>query len=176
METADVYSQFKEKLERFIRSRVRHGTDADDILQDVFLKVHQSLPNLKQNEKLQSWLYTIARNAVTDHFRKKKASIAHETTEGPESPIEQKDLLECMWPFVSQLPEKYRVAIQYCDIEGHTQSQLAGREKISIPGAKSRLQRARAMLRELFTSCCHIETDRYGNVVEHIPKGQCACA
>ena len=176
IDTATVWKAFRKGLFSFIRTKVKEPADAEDILQEVFVKVHRSLPALSDRKKLQAWLFAITRNTITDHFRKTRAlrefGDFSETATDEETAL---DINRCMTPFMDRLPEKYRAALAYCDLGGHTQAQLAAKEQISLPGAKSRLQRARAKLKELFLACCHIETDRYGHVIERIPKGECAC-
>lgn len=176
IDTSAVWHVFRSKLLTFIKSKIKEPADAEDILQEVFIKVHRGLPSLSHSHKLQSWLFAITRNAMTDHFRKTKASPAvHDLAETAPDELSAMDMSDCMKPFIDRLPEKYRTAIEYCDLQGHTQAQLAAKAKISLPGAKSRLQRARAKLKELFFACCQIETDTYGNVLRRIPKGECAC-
>ena len=67
---------------------------------------------------------------------------------------------------IEELPEKDREALKLTDIEGLTQRELADRLKISVSGAKSRVQRAREKLKEVLLECCHVEVDRLGRVVD----------
>lgn len=71
MEINAIHNQFHQTLRQFIRSRVKHTDDAEDILQETFIKLSLNLQALKNTEKLQSWIFTIARNAITDYYRKK---------------------------------------------------------------------------------------------------------
>lgn len=175
--TTSIWSEFRARLFAFIRARVKETADAEDLLQETFVRIHRALPGLGADHKLQAWLYAIARNVVNDHYRAGKRVVTDEFYETSDAPAANDgQFQECMMPFIEKLPEKYRSAIEYCDLGGGTQWQLAQRENISLPGAKSRLQRARRMLRNLFEQCCEIETDPYGNVVDHVPKGVCACA
>src|SRR5687767_1469637 len=70
-----IWTEFAERLGQFIRSRVSDRAAADDIRQDVFLKVQKKLAQLDDPAKLQSWVYHIARNAIIDHYRAKKETI-----------------------------------------------------------------------------------------------------
>jgi RNA polymerase sigma-70 factor (ECF subfamily) len=65
-----IWKQFHDKLRSFIFSMVNDDALADDLLQDVFIKVHAQIGTLKDDTKIQAWLYRIARNTVYDHFRK----------------------------------------------------------------------------------------------------------
>ena len=175
MEVSEIYKLYGSRLGAFIRSRVGQEADAEDLLQDVFVRIHTSIYQLSDRTRLESWLFAVTRNMITDYYRKKKP-VSDSLPDLPAEDVHRVNLSECMWPFVEQLPEKYRVAVRYCDIEGHTQQEFANHAGISLPGAKSRLQRGRKMLKSLFEACCHIETDKYGNVIEHIPRGKCGCA
>ncbi len=70
-----VWQEYHSRLRAFIKSRVSDDAAADDILQNVFLKMHTGLASLKDATKLQSWLFQIARNAVIDYFRLQKPTV-----------------------------------------------------------------------------------------------------
>ena len=70
-----VWHEFSEKLGQFIRARVADPATAEDLLQDVFVKIHARLGQLKDATKLQSWVYLIARNAIIDHYRTRKEMV-----------------------------------------------------------------------------------------------------
>ena len=63
----------KSRLLKFIRQRVPKLEDAEDILQDVFYQLVSAYESIESLEKTSSWLFTVARNKITDFFRKKKA-------------------------------------------------------------------------------------------------------
>ena len=75
--------------------------------------------------------------------------------------------------FIKGLPEKYQEAIFLSEIKGMSQKDLATHLGISYAGAKSRVQRAKEKLKNLFTDCCHIQTDGYGNIIEYQSKNTC---
>ncbi len=77
--------------------------------------------------------------------------------------------------FIEQLPEPYREAITLTELQGMKQKDLAVKLGISLSGAKSRVQRARKMLKDLFFECCHFEFDRYGTVIDYHPIACCCC-
>jgi RNA polymerase sigma-70 factor, ECF subfamily len=169
-----LWDGFASQLRGFIRSRVRDHAAAEDILQDVFLKIHQRLPALRSSEKAESWVYQIARNAVADYFRRAGgpvepvAEVPEPTAESPETP--KPDLAPAIRRFVEQLPVDFRDALVATEWEGLTQADYAARRGLSLSGAKSRVQRARAELRRLLDDCCRFELDRRGNVLEAVPR------
>src|SRR5687768_14317897 len=80
----NIWQEFSARLRQFIRSRVSDDATADDILQDVFLKIQTRLGQLEDSSKLQSWIFFIARNAIIDHYRARK-----ETVEVPETLVDE---------------------------------------------------------------------------------------
>jgi len=68
MTTKEVWNQYSEDVKRFIISKVKENSIADDILQDTFIKIHTKLHTLKDSKKLKSWVFTIARNSTLDFF------------------------------------------------------------------------------------------------------------
>ena len=66
-----IWNEFAVKLRQFIRSRVSDAATAEDILQDVFVKIQARLGQLEDPAKMESWLYHITRNAVIDFYRQR---------------------------------------------------------------------------------------------------------
>jgi RNA polymerase sigma-70 factor, ECF subfamily len=165
---------FAAELRGFIRARVKDHAAAEDVLQEVFLKIHQRLSSLRSAEKAQAWVYQIARNAVADHFRRTKRAVPDEDVEqeiafGLPAPASL-DLSPVIRRFVDELPPDFRDALIATEWEGATQAEYAARRGLSLSGAKSRVQRARAELRRLLDDCCQFEIDRRGNVLEAVPR------
>jgi RNA polymerase sigma-70 factor (ECF subfamily) len=181
MDTQQIWEEFGGHLRGFIRSRVRNDFDADDILQDVFQKIHDNLNQLEDGTRLQAWLYRIARNAIIDYYRSKSripsVSIEdtgdHIVTQEEDSDNLNKTVASWLKDMIADLPEKYREAIVLTEIEGLTQKELAERLGISVSGAKSRVQRGRALLKEILLDCCHLEFDRLGNVIDYRRNESC---
>lgn len=82
----------------------------------------------------------------------------------------QDDLSQCLPRVLSELSAEDRLAITLCDIEGHSQQVLAERLGISLPGAKSRIQRARLRLREQLVTACKVSFDDNGEVCCFVPR------
>jgi RNA polymerase sigma-70 factor, ECF subfamily len=167
-----IWDDFTGQLRRFIAGRIRHEADVDDILQEVFIKIHRGLDRLEDPSKLHAWVYQITRNAITDYYRKGDETVEARaelpdivTEEGGNEEVEA-EVATWLRPMMEELPEKYREALQFTDIQGLTQKELAGRLNISLSGAKSRVQRAREKLKGVLLECCHLEVDRRGKVVD----------
>jgi RNA polymerase sigma-70 factor (ECF subfamily) len=150
----------------------------DDVLQDVFLKMHSGLPSLKDTTKLQSWLYQIARNAIIDVYRRQQPSVAVPEwlaqAEADAGDQVRQELADCLLPMVAQLPPIYREAIELSELQGAKQQEVAVMQKTSLSGAKSRVQRGRALLKTMLEECCRLEFDHKGRIVDYEPRnGSC---
>jgi RNA polymerase sigma-70 factor (ECF subfamily) len=169
----DTWIQYHKRLHAFIRSRVDDDV-AEDILQDVFVRIHSRLDSLKENTKLESWLFQITRNAVIDYYRSKKPTADLpdwiEETKLDEDELIRKELSSCLAPMIEELPDKYRDAVKLSEIERKTQKEVAQREKISLSGAKSRVQRGRALLKVMLHDCCKIEINKNNQLVSYEKK------
>ena len=174
--TEDLYKQFGNHLKQFIFGRVRDEHTAKDVLQETFLKIHSGIEMLRDETKLESWIYQIARNAIIDHYRSRRStepvpdSIAEEIDEEEAA----KKIEPSVREMIGQLPVDYREALLLTEYKGLTQKELAAKLGISLSGAKSRVQRARGMLRDLLMKCCHFEFDRYGTIIDYHPIA-CRC-
>ena len=167
--TESVWAELSADLRRFIRRRVECDAVADDLLQETFLRIHRSIGGLGDADRLAAWVYRIARNVIHDHFRASRAEAAIEDVDLPDENDERLGRLQgraqqWLGELIQQVPEKYREALQLSEIEGIPQHEVALRLGLSTSGAKSRVQRGRAMLKEELDRCCTFEIDRRGNV------------
>lgn len=177
--TETIWNAFCCQLRSFILHRISDPSLADDILQDVFLKVHSNIDNLKDDLKISSWVYQIARNTIIDYYRKHKIRledidtipVIDETTE--ESPAQE--IASGLKGMVESLPEKYAQALLLVEFQGLSQIELARKLGISVSGAKSRVQRGRQMLRDSLMKCCHFQFDRFGTIIGYHPITCCCC-
>ncbi|MGE3801711.1 MAG: RNA polymerase sigma factor SigZ [Candidatus Kapaibacterium sp.] len=184
------WREYRSRLLLFIRSRVKDHDVAEDILQDVLLKIWMERESLRNEEQLLPWMYRIARNGVVDYYRAKKLptvsleEIESEVENGFATPAEgselltridsaERELATCVQPMIETLPQHYQRALTLADISGLSQTDLADREGISISGAKSRVQRGRTMLKEMIVECCRLEFDLRGKIVDYTSRQVC---
>lgn len=178
--TETVWRRLSADLRRFLRRRVGDDHLADDLLQEVFVRIHRKIDSLRESDRLAAWVYRIARNVVRDHYRQRqKASTALAEVSGayhdvPDKSDEQSYLrsMAGLWlgELAEQLPMPYREAVRLSEIDGLRQREVAQRLDLTLPAAKSRIQRGRAMLKELLDQCCTFEFDRRGNLLDCDPK------
>lgn len=175
--TEEAWTRFHGGLHRFLLRRVGDADAADDLLQDIFLKVHAQLPRLRDPGRIHAWIYRVARNAVTDHFRARRDA-------GPLSgllaaPERERDavaeLAPCIRTLIARLPAADREALELTELGDLAQAELARRLGISVSGAKSRVQRARARLKAAVLECCQVYLDAAGRVTDYAPGPACRC-
>jgi RNA polymerase sigma-70 factor, ECF subfamily len=176
------WNKFRSELLNFIKKKIQNEADAEDILQEVFIKMYVNFEQLEHLEKLRSWLYKITNNAIIDFVRKKKDStIPLEKVENlsmtPKELSNMNDeMLVCLSSILSELPEKYRLPLEMHDLKGMKHKEIAETLDISLSGSKTRIQRAKEKLRKVLTDCCEFEFDAYGNILDyrrHDKNGDC---
>lgn len=168
------------RLRPFIARRVAPA-DVDDVLQDVFLRVQRGLGTLRDDDRFGPWVYQVARSAIAEQRRARRRhpltdrDAPEEASAPPDAGDEgaaERELALCVVPFIAMLPSPYREALTLTELEGVTQRDAAEMTGISLSGMKSRVQRGRDRLRELFEECCEIAIDARGHVVSCEPRAQ----
>jgi RNA polymerase sigma-70 factor (ECF subfamily) len=183
--TEDLWQLVHDGLRAFIAKRVNDQAYVDDILQEVFVRVHQQADSVNDPGRLVSWIYQVTRNAIIDYYRKPgrqreipaglgsdieesgdTAATSAGGTPGDDARELRAELAGCLRPMIERLSQDYRDAITLVELDGLTQQVAAKRMGISLSGMKSRVQRGRKQLKELLDECCLIELDRRGGVRE----------
>ncbi len=176
IDTEAIWREFHKRLKAFVSRRVRRTDDVEDILQEVFVRIHRGISSIQQQERLPAWVFQITRNVIIDHIRSgsPQATMPLENIDPPAAADEAaedlqgaEELSACMEPMVAALPEHYREAIRLTDLNGLTQIEAARRSGVSFSGMKSRVQRARRQLKGMLEECCRIEVDRRGGIVDY---------
>ena len=145
---------------------VGNTDEAYEIAQEVFLKAYKSIKDFKGNSLFSTWLYRITTNTCLDELRKKKkvisldedikfgdASIKHQIRDdspGPEDLIEKAETVKLVNEMIELLPEDYKSIIVLRDIQEFSYKEISQIIKCPIGTVKSRINRARQMLKELF--------------------------
>jgi RNA polymerase sigma-70 factor, ECF subfamily len=165
------------QLRPFLAHRV-DASEVDDVLHDVWLRVQRGLPGLRDEERFTSWLFQIARSAVAEHQRVRARHPLTDEPAQPDAAAEPTDddreaarsLACCISLFVARLPSPYREAVTLVELEGLTVREAADMVGVSVSGMKSRVQRGRAQLRQMFDECCEIALDARGKVIDYTPR------
>jgi RNA polymerase sigma-70 factor, ECF subfamily len=154
----------------------------------VLLKISTRLDSLRRTDRIEAWAFRVAKNAISDYFR------AARPTEPFQENVHSKSLISAAEPdnshedsrlrgeigtyirsVIEALPPIHKEALVLTEYEGISQVQLARRLGLSVSGAKSRVQRARAALKEEIERCCRWSTDRYGFVIDVQPRSSGNC-
>ena len=171
------FQLWEKRLNNFIATYVKEKAERADLLQEIFIKIIEKKDTLKNEESLSSWIYTVGRNTVFNHFRKQAQENNICDCSGIQANVGDNkaanynaELLECLPRYIDKIPETYRLALTLSDLELLPQKEVARRLNISLTAAKSRIQRARMKLQEVLEAGCYMEFDAYGNLVTCIPR------
>lgn len=186
--TADVArAELHARVLGFVGRRVRSREDAEDIAQEVMLRIHRHRDDLERADRMVAWVYRITANAIADHYRRPArrelpsgfATDVPEpdpdydapTWEDPEAAGLRRELAACLAPLLERLPPRHREALELTEFAGISQVDAAARLGLSVSGMKARVQRARRRLHGLLLDCCEVALDRRRSVTEVRPRG-----
>ena len=161
------------ELRGFLVHRAGNAFDADDLLQEVFLKALLQGQDFCAIDNPRAWLFHVARNLLIDRLRltKEQVPLPDDLCEQSPAGFEPVDLLsQCLPRVLSELSCDDREAILLCDMQGMAQKDYADRLGVSLPAAKSRVQRARRRLRAQLADACQVTFDDQGNVCCFVPR------
>lgn len=177
VDAAALFRAHENALRAYFRRRLPAGADADDAVQEVFVRVLVTRSRPECETCTPRWLWGIARHVVAD-ARRRQARGARETAltalaaePAASAPDVHEDVLGWLRPAVRMLPDGYREAVWLADIERLPQAEVAARLGLSVSGAKSRIQRGRAMLASGIDACCDIEWGADGRALGYTPRG-----
>lgn len=176
MDFSTIWNGHKTHLFNFIKDKVASPEVAEDILQEVGIKYYNALKN-GEIEKDKPWLFKVARNTIADFYRNEFEKVLPTQSEIPEI-ADQNSYNACVCDltgFVIQhyLPEKYGKALFMADIENVPQKKIAETLNISFTATKSRIQRARKMLKERVESCINLSYNQDGSISGYSLKASC---
>ena len=169
----EIFFECEPKIAKQLARKIKDESVRADILQEVFLRFAVKFDSIKNRENLCGYLFRIADNLAVDHFRKERRLVltddesafekdaAQATAEGDNFKLADC----CLKSFIEGLPPKYSQALVLIELEGKSQKDTAEELGLSYSGLKSRVQRAREMLKKAILDCCDYEFDKYGNVV-----------
>lgn len=169
------------RLRGFIRRRVRDDATADDLAQETLLKVYRSRSALRDGQRLEAWLFRIARTTLIDFYRRQRPREELPANLADPGRDEVDEVTAAMSRslrrFLRELPEAYREPVRLAELEGLPLAKIALRLDLSLTAVKSRVRRGRAMLRRKLQECCRLEFDRLGKIIgfESRRAQDCSC-
>ncbi|WP_207891826.1 sigma-70 family RNA polymerase sigma factor [Thiogranum longum] len=168
------WNAHENELRAWLRRRLGSQTDAEDMLQDLFLKAMRQDQRFCQLDNARAWLFQVARNALADRLRLSREQVAlpEDLASDSEEPVAIASMAACLPRALSELNEEDRDALSHCDLEGMKQKDYANQKNISLPAVKSRVQRARRRLRAHLTEACQVRFDEAGKVCCFEPRSK----
>lgn len=171
-----IWVEFNSPMKVYVKKHINNEQDVEDILQTIFIKILHNIDQLSDVEKLGPWIYTIARNVINDFYRARYHDLQVENLpddfmmEQHDDKVMNQEIGNCLIHMIQDLPDIYKQALILTEFEHYTQKDLAKLLGLSVSGAKSRVQRARAKLKCMMLDCCSIEQDHRGNIIDYKHK------
>lgn len=162
----DAWDKYEKELRSFLYGRLKDKQIADDLLQDVFVKALSESSQFCTLDNTRAWLFRVTRNRLIDYYRTHKIhdEVPEELPQVVPSPEPVVNLSKCLPTALLNLTDEDREIIEQCDLEGMNQTDYATLKQLSIPAAKSRIQRARKRLKNELNIACKIVFDEQGKV------------
>jgi RNA polymerase sigma-70 factor (ECF subfamily) len=174
-----IHADYRPKILRYL-TRMVGESEAEDLTQDVFVKINQALPTFRGESKVSTWVYRIASNAALDRMRspsfkrivplefsgcpdpdvpeiKEEIDIAGDGTPSVEQELFRKQRFDCYQQSIQCLPEKYQKVIMLSELEDLAAGEIADILGISVEAVKMRLHRGKAQLLAYLKSHCKSE-------------------
>lgn len=166
------WSAHERELRGWLHHQLHDAATAEDLLQDVFIKAMRQGERFCDLANARAWLFEVTRNALADQLRRRRDSIEQpeDLTCDADIPPLVDSLAACLPRVLGELSAEDREAITLCDLEGMRQEDYARLKGLSLPGAKSRVQRARQRLKAQLASACKVQLDADGKVCCFVPR------
>jgi RNA polymerase sigma-70 factor (ECF subfamily) len=183
LDYTEIHKKYSPKILRYLKSTLS-VEDSEDLLQEIFIKVYNSLSSFRNESNLNTWIYKIATNALLDKLKSSSYKFGKSQDElNPENlhydnshflftldkKIEKDEMYECIRQFIGELTEKNRSVFVLNQYEGLSNSEIAEVLQISIDSVKIRLHRAKEALKASLTKNCNVYFDD-GNEICCEPK------
>lgn len=144
----EIYDTFQPRLLRYMMHLVGES-EAEDLTQEILVKVNRALPDFRGDSSLSTWIYRIATHTAIDRLRSRSA-----LTLTSEDQLVRKQMNECIWGFIQALPEHYRTVFILSEVEELSNPAIAEILGITLNTVKIRLHRARTKLKTALLTHC----------------------
>lgn len=176
--TESIWREYQQKVKQFAINQKVQPEDANDIAQEVYLRLHKFCINRTGIKNMGAWLNRVTNNVVADYYRKKNKLVLTEDTILWDKPEELELVLEekaarYIQPLLNYLPANYSEALRMEMLSGLKQDEIAGKLNIGHGTLRTRLTRAKKMLKEKIMECAELETDSAGRISDFIIKSSC---
>lgn len=168
------WEQLRRSLYKYVKKYIHDDNDVEDILQDVLLKILNNIDCLKDYNKIDTWIYKICKNTIIDFYRSKNKEIVQITEDLYEEDVDEcsfnKEISKCVNTMIENLPDMYKEVLKLIEYKGLSQREVSQQLGISVSAVKSRVYRARIMIKKMLLECCYLEVDKLGNVIDYKHK------
>jgi RNA polymerase sigma-70 factor (ECF subfamily) len=177
-EARGAWQDIERRLRPYVTRRLASPGDVDDVLQEIFVRMHRGLSALRDGESFGGWVYRVAQSAIADAARARSRSALELVEETPEIAAPEGDARDdleaelgaCVALFVARLPAPHREAVTLTELEGLPQKDAAEMLGVTLSALKSRTLRGREKIRDMFEDCCRISVDCRGRVTACEPR------
>lgn len=174
----EIYQTYSPKILRYLNSTFSIE-DSEDLSQDIFIKVYNSLNSFRNESSLNTWIYKIATNAIIDKLKSNSYKFGKSQDELNlktihydnrhfvttfDTQIEKAEMYDCIRQFIGELTEKNRTVFVLSQYEGLSNAEISEIIQISIDSVKIRLHRAKKTLKTSLKNNCNIYFDSYSEI------------
>lgn len=154
----ELFRRWAAPLLRYLQRMVGDVSSAEELVQEVFLRVHSGRERYSPDARFSTWLYRIATNLALNELRRPRNRAIHESTEaegarplrdasaGPDEAAHRRRLTECVENGLRTLPDKQRAAICLTVVEGQSYAEVAATLETTVQAVKALVHRARTAL------------------------------
>lgn len=175
-----IWNKFHKDLKYLVMLKISNKEDAQDVLQDIFVKIYKNIDYVDNIENLKAWVNKIATNTIIDYYKKAKIN----TTDIDILNIEDENIIDesynheiskCLNLFLHQLNKEDEDIINNAHFKKLKHKEIANEINISVANSKVKFSRAKKKLKNLLSECCEFQVDKYGNIVTYNQKTNCKC-
>lgn len=170
---SSLWESYREDLLRFFLSRVKTYSDAEDLVQEIFIRLHTQKDKISEIQCVSAWIFTIARNLVADYYRKRKIEIhqelVHDLFENAHilCDLHISKGLSDLQTILNTMSDEYHTIIWQTDVLGEPLTHFATSQNISINTAKTQKRRARSIMHKKIDARCSFERDSFGRIIDY---------
>lgn len=162
---SELFRMYKDKLFTLCLKYCKNSAEAEDHLQDSFIKIFQNIDRYRHKGSFEGWMKRIVINSAIDRYKKDMYMhpIDEERTTIADTQVANSDLdipLSTLMQFIQELPERYRLVFNLYQLDGYAHQEIAAMLSISVGTSKSNLHRAKQILKERILSVKHEDSTK----------------
>jgi len=173
----DIWAKSKDRLYAYLLAKFSSKELAENVSQEIILNIHKACCNGKEINNLNAWLFQIAHHAGIDYVKKEQRNRLTSEQYKPDDEEQKVNVWDhlslFLEPLIDFLPPEHATALRLADLQKVPQQEIADQLGISLTATKSRIQRARKKLMEQLKTCCHLEFNNQGQLLDARIKDSC---